>query len=443
MSAGATTSVATQRVHRRRKARAARLEVVPGTSGDHQAVWYLLKEQFPGLGRPRFKASLEDPFYQPHDRLLVKSNGQIVGHVLLRHRQMQFGPLALAAGWLTGLVIKPEFRGRGMGSRLVEVAEDHLRQAGTLLGLLQTGSPHFFRRSDWALCGRHRQSHADARAVLSELPDHRLKRRKKQRLQIRPFRRWELGALARIYSQNLPGSYGLSVRNEDYWQWLLRCRVFDQIYVALDGPGLQELEETSTRIVGYSVARGEQIVELQSARQSRSKAQAELIGRCCGDAIEHDRYGVTLRAPGNESLHELFQAAGGTHHNHVARHGRVYMARLLDPPALLGRLGSQLHSRADGAHLPRPLELGLLVDGKKIQVELAPGMVRVVTGRIGRSYLRMNVADFTRLVLGQLRWDVALADGRLAASTALADKAGRALFPSLPLCYPPLDELTM
>ncbi len=51
------------------------------------------------------------------------------------------------------------------------------------------------------------------------------------------------------------------------------------------------------------------------------------------------------------------------------------------------------------------------------------------------------MADFTRLVLGQLDWDQALAEGRLEPSTALARQAGQVLFPPLPLWRPPLDDL--
>jgi len=443
MSAGIITSAAPRTAGRRRRSGRTRLEVTAGTSGDHPAVWYFLQEQFPGSTRARFKASLEDPFYEPHDRLLVKREGQIVGHVLLRHREMQFGPLVLAIGWVCGLATTPEYRRRGLGSRLMEAAAEHLRETGALVGLLRTRSPHFFRRNDWALCGYHRYSRADARAVLSELPDRGLRRKKKPRLQIRPFRQWELGALERIYNQNLQGKYGPLVRTEAYWEWLVRCRAFDHIHVALDGPDLQELEETSTRIVGYSVSRGEQIVEINAAKGSRNRARAELLARCCGDAIEHDRYAVVLRAPGNRSLYELFDEAGGKHYHQALQRGHVYMARLLDPPALLGRLGGELLRRAEKARLPKPLDLGLLVDGKKIQLELTGEAVRVVTGRIGRSYLRLNVADLTRLILGQVDWDTALADRRLAASTALADQAGRALFPMLPLRYPPLDEAAL
>ena len=117
------------------------------------------------------------------------------------------------------------------------------------------------------------------------------------------------------------------------------------------------------------------------------------------------------------------------------------MMRLLDPLKLLRRLCGQFDRRAAEAGLPRPLDLGLLVEGQKYQLELGPEGVGATSQRVGRSYLRLNVADFTRLVLGQLDWDAALADGRLECSTALAAEAGRALFPSLPLWRPPWDEM--
>ncbi len=108
---------------------------------------------------------------------------------------------------------------------------------------------------------------------------------------------------------------------------------------------------------------------------------------------------------------------------------------------LLRALGDQYHRRAEAAGLSRPVDLGLLVDGHKYRLGLTRDGVNAVDRAIGRSYLRLNVADFTRLVLGQLDWDDALADGRVQPSTNLAESVGRALFPRLPLFLPPLDSL--
>jgi hypothetical protein len=286
-------------------------------------------------------------------------------------------------------------------------------------------------------------------------------------LHIRPWLQWEQTALGRIYQQNVllddehqrlasaqrehwpacrrplyvvGAGHGSLERTPTYWKWLLNRRGYDQVYVALEGPEQLELGEISTRIVGYAVTRGEQIVELM-ASPDRPRAAAELLARCCGDSIEHDRHCVLLHAPPECPLFEVFDEAGGCGPPRAPEHGEVYMMRLLNPLELLRRLGGEFQRRAAAASLPRPLDLGLSVDGQKCQLELRPEGVGVTSERMGRSYLRLNVADFTRLVLGQLDWDAAVGDGRLECSTALAQQAGRALFPSLSLWRPPWDDL--
>src|SRR5665647_3395043 len=92
----------------------------------------------------------------------------------------------------------------------------------------------------------------------------------------------------------------------------------------------------------------------------------------------------------------------------MVEHGEVSMMRLFDPLGLLRRLCGQFERRAVEAGLPRPFDLGFLVEGQKYQIELGREGIGVTSQRVGRSYLRLNVADFTRLVLGQLDWDLSL-----------------------------------
>jgi predicted N-acetyltransferase YhbS len=441
MGAGVASPLSAGSARRRATRSGLRLPVVPAGGGDHAAVYYFLTSVLQGPTRNEFKASLEDPFYEPQDRLLLRRGSHIIGHVHLTHRVMEFGPVQLPVAGLDWLAISPECRRQGLGTRLLSVAERRMTQDGVLVGLLRTTVPHFFRRTGWAVCGRHSYSRADARAVLSGLLDRGLpRRRRRRRLQIRPWRRWEQGALARIYNQNIRASYGPLERTDAYWQWLVRRQAYSQIYVALDGPDLLELEELSTRIVGYAVTQGEKIVELFSSPERR-KAQAELLARTCSDAIEHDRQTVLLHAPTGSPLHKVFRTVGGFRHHHEADRGEVYMARLPDPLGLMRRLCEEFDRRAEEAGLPRPLELGLLVDGKKYLLEIGREGIRVVSRRLGRSYLRMNVADFTRLVLGQLDWQRATTEGRIEFSTGLAREAAPPLFPRLPLWRPPLDDL--
>ncbi|MEE8452989.1 MAG: GNAT family N-acetyltransferase [Thermoguttaceae bacterium] len=421
------------------RGRRLRMTVVHGTGADHMSIYYFLKTVFEGLARREFRASLEDPFYEPNDRLLVRRGNRIVGHVQVTHRVMQFGPLQIPVAGLSDLAVSPEWRGRGIGDRLLEAAEEHMLRSGALVGLMRTRVPHFFRRSGWALCGRHCHSRADARAVLSDLLDRGIRRRRRG-LHIRPWRYWERAALARIYDQNVGQAHGPLLRTDAYWQWLVGRKAYDQIHVALEGPGLLDLDESRTRIVGYAITRGEQIVEL-FAEPKRRKTAAELLARACADAIEHDRQGVLLHAPPANSLHHVFKRAGGTRYRGRADQGEVYMARLSAPMKLLGLLAEEFHRRGEAAELSVPSELGLLVDGKKYRIALTRRTARIVSRRLPKDYLRMNVADFTRLVLGQLDWSAAMDEGRLNASTARAKKMGRILLPHLPLWHPPLDNL--
>jgi len=440
MSVGVLSLPSAEPAERRMGRRRVRLPVMPAAGGDHAAIFYFLQGVFQGPSRGEFRAALDDPLYEPHDRLLIRRGSRIVAHAHLAHRVMQFGPLQIPTAGLGWLGVAPECRGRGLARHLLLAAEKQMAESGALVGLLRTDIPHFFRRTGWAMCGRHNYSRANARAILARLLDHGQCRRHHRALHIRPWRRWEQAGLIRVYNQNLLNTYGRLERTEAYWQWLIRRQAYDHLYVALEGPDLMDLEETSTRIVGYAVTRGEQIVELLT-EPDRRRAATELLARVCRDAMEHDRQCVLLHAPPTNSLHSLFLQAGGIHHYHEADHGEVYMARLLDPLKLLRRLCGAFFRRAQKASLPRPLELGLLVDGKKYQLEIDGEDARVVSRRIGRSYLRLNVADFTRLVLGELNWDLAQADGRLEVSTQLAEQAGRALFPNLPLWRPPLDDL--
>ena len=442
--------------------RRVRCAVIPCAVRDHVGLGTFLAEIF-GRGYPaEFQASLDDPSYVPRDRLLLRRMDRLIAHVHVTRRIMQFGSLSLPVAGLQGLATAAHCRQQGLGTHLLLAAERQMARSGALVGLLRTRIPHFFRRTGWALCGGSWGCAASPHAVLARLLEQGLGLRRTARIQVRPWRRWEEEALARVYRQNLPGSYGLLERSRPYWHWLLQRRAYDQFYVALDGPDLWDLKESSTRLVGYAAIKGEKIVELMTATDRR-KAAIELLARACGDAIEQDQRRISLHVPAgspllacfrgqgeslppstSESLFQQVRAACSPGSRKVfeigSQHAEFCMARLLDPLKLLRTMCGTLVERAAEAGLVRPLELGLLVDGRKYQIEIA-GRGRATADTLGRSYLRLNVADFTRLVLGQLDWDRALEEGRVVPSTGLAGDAGRALFPVLPFWRPMLDDL--
>ena len=408
--------------------------------GDYPAIFNFLTSVFQAPSPAEFKASLEDPFCEPHDRLLIHDRSRIVAHAQLTHRTMQLGPLSIPVSGLQWLGTAPVIRGQGLGLDLLGAVERRMADDGALVGLLSTSIPHFFRRSGWALCGRYCRGWAGARDVLSALSARGLHHGLRRRLNIRPWRRMERTALSRIYNQNLEGTFGRVQRSDVYWDWLLARGAFDQLLVALDGPDLLELEETQTPIVGYIVTRGDQVVELFTT-PGEKRADVQLLARACGEMIEQGYQSITLHSGQSDRLHRLIRIAAGSTDSSEMAGRQMYMARLLKPVKLLRKQSAELCNRAAQADLPRSFELGLWVDDKKYHLAISRQDVRITAGSIGRSYIKMNVADFTRMVLGHLHWHDALSGGRLQPSTKLAVKAGRALFPRVPFWRPPFDDL--
>ncbi len=418
--------------------RRVRSSIIACTVSDHIALGHFLSEIFGAHYPAKFQASLNNPFYAPGDRLMLRRMGRAIAHVHLTRRLMQFGSLSLPVAGLQGLATANHCRREGLGTHLLLAAERQMAQSGALIGLLRTQIPHFFRRTGWALCGGSSGCAASPHAVLVRLLEQGLSLRPTSRIQVRPWRRWEEEAVARVYRQSLPGSYGLLQRSRPYWHWLLERRAYDQFYVALDGPDLWDFNESSTQLVGYAAIKREKIVELVTA-PGRQKVAMELLARACGDAIEHDRRHISLLAPASSPLLEYFRVASESLTYQPPDRAEFCMAKLLDPLRLLKMMCGVFTQRATEAKLARPLGLGLLVDGQKYQIDIA-GSGRAIADTMGRSYLRLNVADFTRLVLGQLDWDRALEEGRVEPSTSLALDAGRVFFPPLPFWRPILDD---
>jgi len=413
--------------------------VTPARVGDHVDIYQLLLAVFQGPSRQEFQAAQDDPLYEPTDRLLVKRGERVLSHLHLTKRTMHFGSLRLPIASVQWLATLPEYRCRGYASQLLHAADQQMLEDGALVSVLRTNNPRYLKRFSWALCGRHSYSRAKPRAVLSRLSDAGYLRRSD--LNIRFWRHVELPSLMRIYQQNVAGNVGPLERSEVYWRWLISRHAYDHIIVALDGPDKLELEEHNAPIVGYAVVRARQVVELLTAPEYEA-AGPLLLARACGDLIEYDDRPVSLHAHPHNPLHEFMVTAGGERVYHEADQGEVSMVKILDIPRFIKLLGPELLARAKQQRLPRPLELGFLVEGTKHLLTLTTRGARWSTGKLGRSYLSLRHSDLTRLLLGHLNLADNVSSGRITASTQAALHAAGKLFPQLTAWHPAWDDLT-
>jgi predicted N-acetyltransferase YhbS len=410
--------------------------LVAGTASDHHAVFELLQRSCRAPSPEAFNASLEDPFYEPCDRLLLRRHDHLIGHALLSSREVCWAGRLAPVTQVSWVATLPEYRGRGLGRRMVEAAHERIAADRSLAGILATRIPHFFARFGWAVCGRVGRYVAGARALLAHLSHG--SRGKEAATCIRPWRRVELPALVRLYAANL--SPGMLARSEETWRWLISRRAFDQIYVATESSGRSQLEDDGVSLAGYVITKGNDVLELM-ADPARPEVAGQLLQRVCGDAIEVDCHHLGLFAPPANALAELFVAVGGHREGPGGRHGEYLMAKLPDPLAVLNWMAPQLHARAEAARLARPSELSFVLDEGRVTIVLGRRSVKIASGKPSRTCLRLARSDLTRLVLGAADVQRILQQGRTSASSRAAVQIAAALFPRLPLWRAPLDDL--
>jgi GNAT superfamily N-acetyltransferase len=422
------------------------VECGPAGAGDHASIHQLLAAVFQSPSRDDFSAALEDPLYEPCDRLIVKRGAQVVSHVHVANRVMRFGRDAFPASMVYRMATLPEYRGRGYARRLLDQADSAMRSDGAVLGLLTTRIPHFFRASGWVVCMRHSHAELGARDMLAQLsargfaphtPD--------DAVNIRPWRHVELPSLVRLYQEQTAGTFGPVERTEAYWRWLVNRQATNRqgtegIFVALAGPKRFDFDFDDAAIVGYCIQREDRILEI-AATPGRPGVKERLLARACGEAIERDHHVVRLHLPPNDSLWSAVQSAGGTIERTEQCHGEVTMVKLFDPLGFLNRLLPVLHERAQAAELRRPVDLGIVVDDLKLRVTATRRSVKVTKGSPGRNVLTLSSADFTRLLLGHLDLGSTVINERVRATNRPTLQLAAALFPRLPLWHPPLDDL--
>jgi len=429
-----------------RRGTSAGIAVTAGTVGDHPAVYQFLVSVFHEPSAAELQSQLDEPTYEPSDRLLVKHGDRVAAHLRLNRREMRFGAATLPIAYVADVATLPEYRGRGYASALLAAAEQKMRQQGARLGLLRTAEPDFYRRRGWIVCGRHSYSVAGCHHVLAQLrqvePPHarRLAAHVPPALHIRYLRRVELAAVIRMHELHVRQTYGAYTRTEAYWRWLVNRRGYDRIYVAIEGSPEIELDGTFSAIVGYAAARSERIVELVT-KPERPDAAARLLARSCGDAIEQDLREIRVDLAPDHPLHRALLASNGVFRQRELDRGQVFMVKVLDTARLVSALHPELQSRLRFEKPEAQRELGFVIGEQQLALEITPDSSRLMRKRVGRTHVRCEWPQFWQLLLGHLDVQLAASQGALFVSNRRGFELAGTLLPPLPLWYPPLDDL--
>ena len=79
---------------------------------------------------------------------VAELDGEIVGHASVVERELLLGGQPLRTGYVEAVAVAPGHQGTGLGSRLMQAVNDHVRERFEL-GALGTGRVSFYERLGW------------------------------------------------------------------------------------------------------------------------------------------------------------------------------------------------------------------------------------------------------------------------------------------------------
>jgi aminoglycoside 2'-N-acetyltransferase I len=79
---------------------------------------------------------------------VLELDGEIVGHASVVERELHLGGEPLRTGYVEAVAVAPGHQGSGLGSRLMEAVDAHIRE-WFALGALGTGRRSFYERLGW------------------------------------------------------------------------------------------------------------------------------------------------------------------------------------------------------------------------------------------------------------------------------------------------------
>lgn len=430
-------------------------QILAGNAGDHPLVLeFLVRAQQAPLADD-FQSRLDEPLYAPSDRLLLRRREQIIGHVQVTKQIGWFHEQRCPIARFQDFGTLPEYRTSGLDSSLLGVAESEAVQEGAVLGFVRTDLPEWFEQQGWSRCRGQGHSRANTRALLAHLNAHCSNGgAEANAFSVRTWRHFELDVVMQRHQQLSTHLWGARQRSLEMWQWLVGRKAHDQILIAVanaeetaDVDSLTELQEhdpsqEELKILGYAIVRDSCIVEMLTL-PGHAEVRAALLARACRDAIDRDHHFVSLHTPAADPMHELLVTAGGSWIADSAATGGEWMLKLLSPERWIERMYPVLHERARKAGVPRPLQLDFAFGSSCLRFTLTRRSSRLESVESSPSAVQCSWHALQDLLLGNLTFPEAIAQGRLRTSHLSLLRMLAALFPPKLLWHSPFPQLRL
>ncbi len=403
------------------------VEFRPAELGQHLAVHQLLLGVFHYPPLDTFLEWVEAPEYRVQDRLIALHGSRLVGHVHLVRQLWQAEGETVPVVHLAGLATAAQYRCQGIGTGLVEHALKQARAEKALLAVVRTAEPQFFLRRGWLPVQPGRGWRTTPRDLLAQLPPQAASGGSPW--QVRPWRQLELDDLCRLYQQLQTSTPGAVQRSEAYWKWLVQCRPWDEVLVAVRPVETSKQEGEPgplppVPVDGYLIRRGNRVLELATCPQ-QPQAALVLLHRMASDAIERDQHWIEYWGPPLSPVQQAFASPETTP---VDPEEAMLLYPLVPLERWLRRQAKCWAARLRKAKA-EVTESGLDVGGQRFRLQLQGGKLQLQPDQCGRSYLRCNHAVLLQLAWGMCSLEQAIQIGTAAVSTAKARQFWQAVLP--------------
>jgi Sterol carrier protein domain len=397
-------------------------------ASDHAPIHALLRAVNQSPSAEDFLTWLDEPSYEPTDRLLLQHGDQIIAHVQLLQRMAWFGGVKIRVGSLQDLAVLPEYAQADCERKLLTVAERQLHEAQSVVGLVRTDRPEPFRAAGWTVVRGQGHSEVSTRDMLAHLSAQAaLTSRHSHSLHIRRWRHVEMESVRFVYTEWASHGWGAVHRPEAYWQWLVGRKAHSDLIVAVAGADQWEETQSDSRIVGYAVTAGDKVLEL-CCLGDYARAAPRLMVRACQDAIEQDHHTLSLHTPATDPLHELLVTAGGTWRGEDRGAGGALLVKLHSPSRWVEAIFPILRRRAKQAAIPRPFQIGFDCGVEKYRLLVTRRSSRLQSDEAADVDVRCDAATLDDLLVGNLNIAKAHESGRLQVADDAALQRLAALF---------------
>lgn len=335
----------------------------------------------------------------------IVREGRSISRLWIVDVRMRIGSGVVQVGGIAGVGTDRKYRNQGLARRVLEASLSLMRRERYDASFL-FGIQDFYHKFGFATC----------------MPEHNLRletrdaERAPRKMRMRPYRKADLGAIARLYNRQNATRTGAVVRDPRTWKGVEMGSGF-----GVDA-GVQVVVDGGNQVRGYVVY--DAVKDRCRAAEVGGQGEAvfnTLLGFLARRAVELRREEVSLSIPPDHPLALHCRQFGCRVDTQYPRHAGP-MGRIVAFTAFMQKLLPELNRRWEGSE-----PLGIATDSGACVLQPQKGGLRLREERL-RGGMRLGQEALMQLFMGYCTAEELLAAGRLQAPRRCGELLSR-LFP--------------